>query len=86
MWEGGGGGAVPPPPPPPPPPPRADPLATPRDLCLITLSKGVLLILTVKSLFIWDNLNWLPVSMYLVFLTFKVNLFADSHDWIKFIS
>ena len=24
--------------------------------------------------------------MYLVFLTFKVNLFADIHDWIKFIS
>ena len=28
---------------------------TPRDLCLITLSKGVLLTLTVKSLFILDN-------------------------------
>ena len=50
------------------------------------LSKGLLLTLIVKSLFIWDNLNWLPISMYLVFLRFKVNLFADSHDWIKFIS
>lgn len=29
---------------------------------------------------------WLPMSMYFVFLTFKVNLFAANHDWIKFIS
>ena len=56
-----------------------------RFIGLVTLSSGVSWTLTVKSLCIWDNLNLLPMSMYLVFLTFVVNLFAVSHDWIKFV-
>ena len=46
----------------------------------------MLLTLTVKSSCIWDNLNLFPMNMYLVFLTLRVNLFAFSHGWIKFIS
>ena len=30
--------------------------------------------------YVLDNLNWLPMVLYLVFLTFKASLFAVSHD------
>ena len=53
---------------------------------MFVYSSGILWTLTVKSSCIWDNLDLFPMSMYLVFLTFRVNLFVVSHNWIKFIS
>ena len=56
-------------------------MLTPRYLSSTALSIGVLLTLkSEKFVFMRDNFYWLPISMNLVFLTFKVSLLAESHN------
>jgi len=59
---------------------------TSRTLCFATQSNGALWTLTITLLCIWDNLNLLPICMYLIFLILRVNLLAVRHRWIKFIA